>query len=187
MNAKQHLKENVTYRVFDAWGRQKDVFQPNALFVLLMKWGILSPRFVKVPVLLGRWDSQMQISNLITNAGKAAAAGLLGNTGSITAFSYIAVGTGTTAANAADTTLETEITDSGLERAASTVSRVTTDVTNDTTQFLHSFTVTGTKAVTESGVLNASSSGILLCRQVFSAVNVVNGDTLQITWKIDHD
>jgi len=38
--------------------------------------------------------------------------------------------------------------------------------------------------VTESAVLNASSAGTMLCRQTFSAINVADGDTLQITWKV---
>ena len=103
------------------------------------------------------------------------------------AFTYLAVGIGTTAADAADTALESEIVDSGLERAAATCSRVTTDVTNDTAQLLKSWSVTGTKAVTEAGALNAASTGTLLGRQVFSAINVVSGDTLQITYKFDVD
>jgi len=41
--------------------------------------------------------------------------------------------------------------------------------------------------VTESGVLNDASTGTLLARQVFSAINVASGDSLQITWKIDVD
>jgi hypothetical protein len=60
----------------------------------------------------------------------------------------------------------------------------TVNVTDDTAQFVKSFSVTGSKAVTESGIFNAASVGKLLCRQTFSAINVVNGDTLQITWKV---
>lgn len=188
MKAKLGLKANVGYQLLGADGRVKPIFQENSLFFWLMKLGILSPRAWKIPGLLGHWTTDLAWKpNLITNAGKAVAAGLLGNVDSQTAFSYIAVGTGTTAAAATDTALETETSGSGLTRAAATVSRVTTDVTNDTTQFLKSFSVTGTVAVTESGVLNASSSGSLLCRQVFSAINVINGDTLQITWQIDFD
>lgn len=188
MKAKLGLKANVGYQLLGADGEKKAIFQENALFFWLMKFGILSPRAWKIPGILGHWTTDLAWKpNLITNVGKAAAAGLLGNVGSVSTFGYIAVGTGTTAAAATDTTLETEIADSGLSRAASTNSRVTTDTTDDTAQFLKSFTVTGTKAVTESGVLNASSNGVLLCRQVFSAINVINGDTLQITWKVDVD
>lgn len=187
LKAKQHLKLNVGYRVIGADGRVKKTFQENALFKWLMKKGILSPHAPKVPFLLGHWTDFAVRANLITNTGKAACAGLISNVGSVSTFGYIAVGTGTTAAAATDTALETETATAGLSRAASTNSRVTTDTTDDTAQFLKSFTVTGTVAVTESGVLNAASVGVLLCRQVFSAINVVNGDTLQITWKIDFD
>jgi hypothetical protein len=186
-HAKLHLKLNVGYRLYDKMGRVKKTFQENALFTWLMKKGILSPLAPKIPFFLGHWTESAVRANLITNAGVAAVAGLIGNVGSVSTFGYIAVGTGTNAASAADTTLQTETATSGLSRAASTNSRVTTDVTNDTIQFLKSFSVSDSVAVTESGVLNASSAGDLLCRQVFSAINVVNGDTLQITWKVDCD
>lgn len=185
--ARFKLKLNVDYAVKDKNGNAKPVFQQNALFTWLMKKGILSPHAPKIPFLLGSWSDHLNLSNLITNAGFAGAASRLNGAGAEAAFDYIAVGTGTTAAAVGNTTLETEIADSGLSRAQGTASRVTTDVTNDTAQVLKSFSVTGTKAVTESGLLNASSGGVLLCRQVFSAVNVVNGDTLQVTWKIDFD
>ena len=121
--------------------------------------------------------------NLIVNASLAEISGLVGNTGSKTAFTYLAVGTGTTAAAAGDTTLETEITDSGLERAASTVSQETTTQTDDTLQLLKEWTATGSKAVTEVGALNAGAAGTLLGRQIFSAINVVSTDVLEITYK----
>jgi hypothetical protein len=41
--------------------------------------------------------------------------------------------------------------------------------------------------VTESGTLNAAAAGVLLARQTFSAINVANGDSLQVTWKFDVD
>lgn len=142
---------------------------------------------LRIPGITGAWSDSRKIHNLITSAGKAGVASRINGSGAEAAFTYIAVGTGTTAANVADTTLETEIVDSGLERAAATASRVTVDVTNDAARLVYTFSVTGTKAVTESGVLNASSSGVLLARQVFSAVNVVNGDSLQVTWTFDVD
>lgn len=181
------LRENVTYRLFDKDGNIKPLWQPNQLATWLMKHGLITPHHVKVPLLLGNWANQMQLANLVTNAGKAGVASRINGSGGEAAFTYIAVGTGTTAANAADTTLEAEIADSGLARASATASRVTVDVTNDGARLVYTFSVTGTKAVTESGVLNASSSGVLLCRQVFSAVNVVSGDSLQVTWTIDVD
>lgn len=185
MKAKVGLKLNVTYTHRDAIGRIVPIFQENGLFRFLLKHGIISPNAPKW-VIFGSWTSQKVVPNTVTNVGKALTAGLL--TGDITNFfDYIAVGTGTTAADVTDTALQTESATAGLTRAASTNSRVTTDVTNDTAQFVRIFTVTGSVAVTESGIFDASSSGNMLARQVFSAINVVNGDSLTITWKIDVD
>lgn len=180
---KFQVRQNVEYVLKDKNGRVKPMWQESRLAVFLMKLGLIGPLFPKIPFLLGNWSTRKNINNLITSAGKAGVASRLNGSGSEAAFTYIAVGTGTTAANVADTTLETETADSGLSRANATASRVTTSVTNDTAQLVYTFSVSGTKAVTESGVLNASSSGVLLARQVFSAINVVSGDSLQITWK----
>jgi hypothetical protein len=186
MKAKVGLGLNVTYELRDKFGDIKPLFQENKFFRFLLNKRLLSPKSFKIPYLFGAWSNQKVVANLVTNAGKASCAGLL--TGDVVNyFDYIAVGTGTTAAAVTDTALETETATSGLSRAASTNSRVTTDVTNDTAQFTKTFSVSGTVAVTESGVLDASSTGTLLARQTFSAINVVNGDSLTITWKIDVD
>lgn len=159
----------------------KPMFKENFLWKLFHKaFGV----DLQIPVLFGYWTTKAISRNLITNVGLAVAAGQLNGvtTAPVTA---IALGTGTTAAAAGNTALETEITDAGGERGAATTSRVTTTVTNDTAQWVKTFSFTGTKAVTEEGLLdNNTSGGNLLARQVFSAVNVVNGDSLQITHKV---
>lgn len=137
--------------------------------------------------LLHRRDGQVidrrHVKNLVVDAGKAAVAGLIN--GVITNFfEHIAIGTGTVAAAAGDTALGAEITTGGGARAAGTTSRVTTTVTNDTAQVVFTFAFTASFAVTEAGLLDSISAGTLLARQVFAAVNVVSGDSLQITWKI---
>jgi hypothetical protein len=121
------------------------------------------------------------------DAGKAGIASRINGSGGAAAFTFIAIGTGATAAAAGDTTLQAEITTNGGQRASCSVSLVTTDVTNDTAQCVVTYTFTGGFAVTESGYLNASSAGTLLSRQTFSAINVVSGDSLSVTWKIDVD
>lgn len=186
--AQYSLIENVEYSLVDKFGKAKKLFQQNALYTFAMKKGILSPyAYQKLGVfssLLGQWSNKVVIANLITNAGFALVAGRINGSGSPAAATYIGVGTGTTAAAVTDTALVTELAVSGLSRAAASVSLVTTTVANDTAQMVVTYTVTGTAAVTESGVLNAASAGSLLCRQVFSAINVVSGDSLQVTWKI---
>jgi hypothetical protein len=182
--------ENVAYELRDANGRLKPLFQEYRFTQIAMKLGLLSPHWINqwyaplISPFLGRWTLQKKVRNLVTTVGKALVAGRINASGAPAAATYIAVGTGATAANAADTTLQTEITDSGLARVNGTASLVTTTTTNDTAQVTTTFSVSGTKAVTESGVLNASSSGTLLCRQVFSAINVVSGDSLAVTWKV---
>ena len=213
--AKAGLGENMTYRVIGKDGKAKKLFQANALGQLTMKLArkFTSPRAyvtnkagevtasyvkkgllnyiaaygVQIPLVTGHYTYAMRGSNLVTTAGKAGVAGRIGGSGSPAAFTYIAIGTGTTAAAVGNTTLETEITTNGGQRASATVSLVTTDTTNDTARAVVTFTFTGSFAVTEAGLLNAASSGTLLNRNVFTAVNVVSGDTLQVTIDIDVD
>lgn len=201
--AQLNLKYNVEYQLRDKDGNIKQLFQENKLNRMIfsffrkfvkpiskegqVKKGLfnyLAAYGLRIPGITGNWQDKIVIANLITSAGKAGAASRVNGSGSEAAFTYIEVGTGTTAADVANTTLETAITDSGLARVNATASRVTTTVTNDTAQLTTTFSVSGTKAITESGLLNAASTGVLLCRQVFTAINVVSGDSLTITWKI---
>ena len=103
---------------------------------------------------------------------------LIGDTGA-TAFGYIAIGTGTTAPSASYTALETE-----THRASTTTSLTTTNVTNDTAQLEATFNFTSSYAITESGIFNDATAGDMLASQTFSALNVANGDSLTVTWKI---
>lgn len=135
----------------------------------------------------GKIVKEKTISNLITTAGKAGVAARINGYGTPAAYNYLAVGTGTTAAVIGDTTLESELTDTGLARAQATASVLTTDTTNDTARLSYTWTASGTKAVTEAGVFNASSSGTLLARQVFSAINMAANYTLTLTWSFDCD
>ena len=126
----------------------------------------------------GRLKDHRRIKNLIVNAGKAQVAGLIN--GSVSgAFTYVAIGTGTTAPSASDTALENEVM-----RVSATVGRTTTSVTNDTATWDATFNITASYAITEAGIFNASSGGTMLARQTFSALNLSSGDTLKISWKI---
>jgi len=135
----------------------------------------------------GKLKEVRELHNLVVAAGKAGIASRINGSGGEAAFTYIAIGTGTTSPANGNTTCETEITTNGGARANGTASRVTTDDTNDTAQVVVTYNFTGSFAVTESCLLNASSAGTLLSRQTFSAVNVVSGDALTVTWKIDVD
>jgi len=43
---------------------------------------------------------------------------------------------------------------------------------------------TGTAALTEAAILNASSSGTMLCRTVFSVINKGASDSMTVTWTV---
>lgn len=178
------LGQNLEFVLRDKDGNIKPLFNESRLAMFLRKnYGIKLPQIS----LFGRFQNSLSISNLVVNAGLAGVASRINGAGSEAAFTYIAIGTGAVAANATDTTLGTEITTNGGQRASATASRVTTDIANDTAQNVVTFNFTGSFAVTESGVLNAASAGTLLARQVFSAINVASGDSLQITWQFDID
>lgn len=114
---------------------------------------------------------------MILNAGKAAMAGLLVNTGSITAFGYLAYGTDNTAVVATDTTMTGE-----SQRAAATASRTTTTVTNDTASLTKTFSITTTETIKKVGVVNASSGGTFLSMYVLlTPRSCVAGDTYALT------
>lgn len=134
----------------------------------------------------GEVMKEIDIRNKMTNASLAVISGLVGNTGSQTAFTYLAVGTSNTAVSAAHTALQAEITDTGLARAAATVSRETTNQTNDTLKLTYSWTATGSKTIEEIGILNAASSGTMLARALTGALPVVNTNIVvgTYTWTI---
>lgn len=114
------------------------------------------------------------VPNLITTAGRNAIIERLDATPGTAQPSHMAIGTGTTAANATDTALETE-----LDRNALTSN---TSSANVLTMVGDWAAGDGTGAITEAGVLNAATTGTLYSRAVFSVINKAAGDTLQITW-----
>lgn len=132
----------------------------------------------------GKVIGTRDVENTTTNTGFAETANLMGDESTPAAFKYLAIGIGT-GQDAASTVLSSEITTNGGERDASTVTRVTTTQTDDTLQLVSTWNFTGTFAVTECGMFNATpSAGTMLCVQSFSALNVVSGDSLEITYKV---
>jgi len=114
--------------------------------------------------------------DLITYAGIVYMAATIGMD-----FNYIGIGTGTTAAATTQTDL---VTPSGA-RVVSTNTIITTTWTNDTSQHSSTFTIgVGGAAITESGLFTIVSAGTMLCRQVFSALNLAENDQLIVIWKI---
>jgi hypothetical protein len=123
----------------------------------------------------GKVKEEQEFKNLVVTTGKNFIASRMKDT-TDAAMSHMAIGTGTTAAAAGDTALGTE---------AGRVSLTSTTVTTNSVAYVATFPAgTGTGAITEAGILNASSSGTLLCRTVFSVINKGAADTLGITWTV---
>lgn len=123
------------------------------------------------------------VNNLIVNAGKALLASLAGDAAAVP-FTFLALGTSSTAVAASQTALQAEITTNGFQRAAATVSRITTTVTNDTLRLVKTFTATGSHTVEEVGIFNDASAGTMLGRALTTTKSVVSGETLAVTYDV---
>ena len=116
------------------------------------------------------------IPNTIVTAGKNDIASLISGAGSV--MTHMAVGTGTNAVAAGDTTLQTEVDRNALSVPGGAPS-------TNTVVFIGVWAAgDGTGALTEAGLFSASSSGTMLARSVFSAVNKGASDVLTITWTV---
>lgn len=122
----------------------------------------------------GTLKQRETLHNLIPTVGKEAIAKLLKE--GTTRPTHMAIGTGTEAAAAGDTTLKTE-----LDRNALSETSVSGKVLTVKGEWAAG---DGTGAITEAGLFSASSAGTLFARAVFSVVNKGAEDTLAITWKI---
>ena len=125
----------------------------------------------------GNLKDERNVNNVVVTVGKNyLALWLTQATQSDYFMRYLALGTGTTAANAADTALETEL----ATRVAGSLSAITNVWQNQGTFGPG----VNTGAITEAGIFSASSAGTMLARQVFPVINKAAGDSLQVTWQI---
>lgn len=114
-------------------------------------------------------------NNLVVDDGLAfIASRMSGNT--LAVMSHMAIGSGTNGAGSANVTLQNE-----LARVSLTS---TTPVANVVTYVATFPAGVGTGAITEAGILNASSNGNLLCRTTFGVVNKSADDSMTITWTV---
>lgn len=120
------------------------------------------------------------MADVITDVGRAQAAGYLSNdVAQITQY-HGNVGTGAGTSAVTDTTLFTEV---GTSRLACTQSRVTTTVTDDTAQYVFTYTATGSITITNAGYFTASSGGTLMQKSDHAAIPLENTDSIEYTFK----
>jgi len=130
----------------------------------------------------GRTKLEREDHNLVVTAGLGLITSRLIDA-SAAVVGWMEVGTSSTAAAASQTALIAAV---GSSRTALTGStQVTTTLTNDTNQYVTTFVAgTGTGALVEAGLFNASSTGTMLARTVFSVINKGALDSLTVTWKV---
>ena len=118
-----------------------------------------------------------EVKNMVVTAGKEwIASRMQGVVDGV--MTHMAVGTGTVAAAAANTTLGTELARQALTTSGGVVAGAV--ITYASTYAAG----TGTGAITEAGILNASSAGTLLARTVFGVINKGALDTMTISWAV---
>lgn len=136
--------------------------------------------WVRLEKITPRGETEIrEVTNTITNTGKAQIAAIALTDVGGTAFDYLAIGTSNTAPSATQSALIAE-----AYRTASTGTRITTAVTNDTAKLSGSFSITASATMRELGMLNSSSGGILLARATYSDIAVSNGDTINAVYNI---
>jgi len=123
----------------------------------------------------GNVKEERKIQNLIVNTGLNFICDRMKN--DETAMSHMALGSGSTAAAAGDTTLGSQL---GSREALDSDT-----VSSNTITYTSSFEAgDATGAVTEAGIFNATSGGTMLCRTVFAVVNKSADDSLSVSWQI---
>ena len=123
----------------------------------------------------GNIKQHLRVPNLVVTVGKNFIASRMVGTSS-PVMSHMAVGTDTTAPVSTNTTLGKEIARVALSSATATANTIAYSAT---------FPVgTGTGSIAEAGIFNAASSGTLLCRTTFAAVNKAAEDVLTINWNV---
>ena len=116
-----------------------------------------------------------EVPNLVVTDGKEYVASRMKDT-TKAAMSHMAIGTVSTAAAASDSALGGQANREALTSAT---------VTGTTITYIATFGAgSGTGAITEAGLFNASSAGDMLCRTVFAVINKGSSDSMTITWTV---
>ena len=126
----------------------------------------------------GNVKDKRDAKNLVVSAGKTFIASSMTKTttNSPAAMTHMAIGTGTTTPAVGQTTLTTEAGRVTLASGTASSNQVTYTATFPAG--------TGTGAITEAAILNASTGGTMLCRTTFPVVNKAAGDSIAVTWVV---
>ena len=168
---------------------QNDSASVEATFGSAIKANAVVKGFVTIIKNEGKEDEQVLCRNkpnLLTNNGRdyAIAQFYTNTTSGGVGMNFIALTSDSTGADATDTTLPSEITTNGLERALATTISHSADTNSTTLNKI--FTASGTHtAVQMSGTFNQLAVGGTIAHEaVFTPVTLASSDTLSVTWTL---
>jgi hypothetical protein len=115
--------------------------------------------------------------NYVTDSGVAWLVDAFQDTEECETMKYHGCGTDNTAENQTDTAL-------GVEVETRATGTTTEGATANIFKSVGTVNITATRAIVEHGIFDASTSGQMLDRTVFSVINVDNGDSIEFTYEI---
>jgi len=118
------------------------------------------------------------MADLITDDGDELMADLLDGTGSAPTM-RVGWGTGAGTAAKGDTTLFTEASEAR-------VLTTNTQPSAKQNQLVATITADGTKTITNAGVLDAASAGVLIAKSDFAGIALALNDSIQFTFQVNH-
>lgn len=132
----------------------------------------------------GNVKDTREVKNLVVEDGREYIASRMAGT-AMGVMSHMGVGTGTTAPAAGQSALVSQATNGRVALTSTTI----TGTPPINVRYVASFPSGSAGSVvvgniTEAGIFNASSGGVMLCRTTFTAVNKAAADTLSITWNV---
>lgn len=163
--------------------RARGLLNLQLLMVMIDLASLNAKVILKGKVLLKVFDVEtmkllqtVEIENLVVNVGLQEALDLMFAL-EATAFSYIAVGSDNTTPAAGDTALGSEIARKDRDECSRSAQTVTVKVWFGANE--------GTGTWREGAIFNAASSGVMLCRALFSeAVTKDSTKVVQVEWTI---
>ena len=119
-------------------------------------------------------------ATVLTNVGKSIVTNLLIGAGTVP--KYLGVGTGATGAARTAVVGDTALSgQTGSRVGTNSPTQSTTSTTNDTWNIAQTFAATTSLAIDEAGIFDASTSGNMFISATFPVVNLLDGDSIQVT------
>jgi microcompartment protein CcmK/EutM len=124
----------------------------------------------------GNLKEEHKVKNLVVTAGKGYIANRMQGTSVQNVMGWMAIGIDSTTPVVGQTQLVSEAGRVTLASFTASGSQVTATATFPAG--------TGTGAIKEAAILNASTGGTMLCRTTFPVVNKAAGDSIAVTWVV---